>query len=215
MGYTLALPCRKCGGDITVNSKEEKARKDAEGVDEHTYDKVCERARLKANKQQGGAPRGDRAPQDGGSRLRAASSGSRRVVLQRRAGTEQQGSAAAQQHSSRAEHQSRVEQSRRAAEQGGASRAEQDLRAGLEVHQTQIDRLRSINAKLEDKLQGKAKREKELAGENEHLSVRLGELILSCTELEDQLRYVLHFHFHFHFHFHLLLFSIYRILRTS
>ena len=130
--------------------------KDAEGVDEHSYDKVCERARarLKANKEQGGVPRGDHAPQDGGSRLKAASSGSRRVALQRRAGTEQQGSAAAQQHSSRAEHQSRVEQSRRAAEQGGASGAEQDLRAGLEVHQTQIDRLGSFIAKLEDKLQG-------------------------------------------------------------
>ena len=29
MGYTLALPCRKCGCDINVPSKEEKAMKDA------------------------------------------------------------------------------------------------------------------------------------------------------------------------------------------
>ncbi len=38
MGYTLARPCRKCGCGILVPTKDEKARKDAEGVDEHTYD---------------------------------------------------------------------------------------------------------------------------------------------------------------------------------
>ena len=33
MGYCLANSCRRCGGAIAVKSKEEKALKDAKGVD--------------------------------------------------------------------------------------------------------------------------------------------------------------------------------------
>ena len=35
MGYFLANSCRRCGGAIAVKSKEEKALKDAQGVDVH------------------------------------------------------------------------------------------------------------------------------------------------------------------------------------
>ena len=48
MGYFLANSCRRCGGAIAVKSKEERALKDAQGVDVHAYEKVCERVRAAA-----------------------------------------------------------------------------------------------------------------------------------------------------------------------
>ena len=52
MGYMLAKPCRKCGCGIAVPSRDEKDEKDAAGVDEHAYAKVCERAKSRAGTEQ-------------------------------------------------------------------------------------------------------------------------------------------------------------------
>ena len=54
MGYMLAKPCRKCGCGIAVPSRDEKDEKDAAGVDEHAYARVCERAKSRSLKSRAG-----------------------------------------------------------------------------------------------------------------------------------------------------------------
>ena len=170
MGYLLAKPCRKCGCGIAVPSRDEKDEKDAAGVDEHAYAKVCERAKARAGTEQ----QSSAAAQQSSAAARQSS---------RRA--EQQSSAAAEHHSRRAEQQSRAEQSSTAAEQARASRVEQQSRAGLAAHQAQIDRLKNSVSKLNNKLAGKARENEQLSREKEQQSARLGELYQDISRLHS------------------------------
>ena len=164
----LAKPCRKCGCGIAVPSRDEKDEKDAAGVDEHAYAKVCERAKSRAGTEQ------------------------------QSSAAAQQSSAGAQQSSRRAEQQSRAEQSSTAAEQARASRVEQQSRAGLAAHQAQIDRLKNSVSKLNDNLAGKARENAQLSREKEQQSARLSELYQDISRLHSCASFSFSFSFSLH-----------------
>ena len=180
MGYMLAKPCRKCGCGIAVPSRDEKDEKDAAGVDEHAYAKVCERAKARSLKSRAGTE------QQSSAAAQQSSAGA------------QQSSAAAEHRSRRAEQQSRAEQSSTAAEQARASRVEQQSRAGLAAHQAQIDRLKNSVSKLNDNLAGKARENAQLSREKEQQSARLSELYQDISRLHSCASFSFSFSFSLH-----------------